>query len=338
MLNHYPYLIEAYFVSSFISGLSEELRPMVKVLQPKTLKHAIDGARLHELIVEALMKKQRLMNRGGTHNVLTLIGKNQGREAFRGVQEMKSLPFLGSKLQGDRLMEERRQANLCFKCGDRYFPEHQCKKQLLLVEGEEENVEEEEVMEIPDKGEKDNGEISLHALRGLANNKIIKVEGRVGEYKLIILIDSGSTHNLLDEGTAKRLKCPLISTQPLTVIVANRSKVVSRSACAGFCWAMQGENFEIDLRLLKLGGCEVVLGVDWMKHMSPICFDFNRMEVTFEKEGRRMTLVGSKEVGMCKLITGKRLQRDTQAKNEQCGSALLYPSTRRRRGETRSKE
>ena len=32
MLIHNPYLTEAYFVSSFISGLSEELRPMVKVL------------------------------------------------------------------------------------------------------------------------------------------------------------------------------------------------------------------------------------------------------------------------------------------------------------------
>ena len=72
---------------------------------------------------------------------------------------------------------------------------------------------------------------------------------------------------------------------------------------------MQGENFEADLKLLNLGGCDVVLGVDWMKHVSLICFDFNRMEVMFEKEGRRMTLLGSKEVGMCKMITGKRLQR-----------------------------
>ena len=41
---------------------------------------------------------------------------------------------------------------------------------------------------------------------------------------------------------------------------------------------------ERDLRLLKLGGCDVVLGVNWMKNVSLICFDFNKMEVTFEKE------------------------------------------------------
>lgn len=39
-----------------------------------------------------------------------------------------------------------------------------------------------------------------------------------------------------------------------------------------------------DLSLLQLGGCDVVLGVDWMKRVNPISFDFNRMEVSFEKE------------------------------------------------------
>ena len=53
--------------------------------------------------------------------------------------------------------------------------------------GEEDHLEEEEVLETNEEGEEDNGEISLHALRGLVNNKIIKVEGRVGECKLMIL-------------------------------------------------------------------------------------------------------------------------------------------------------
>ena len=34
MSGHDPHLTEAYFVSSFLSGLSEELRPMVKMIRP----------------------------------------------------------------------------------------------------------------------------------------------------------------------------------------------------------------------------------------------------------------------------------------------------------------
>lgn len=54
-----PHLTEGYFVFSFVSRLSEELRPIVKMQQPRTIKLAIECARLQELIVEALMRKQR---------------------------------------------------------------------------------------------------------------------------------------------------------------------------------------------------------------------------------------------------------------------------------------
>ena len=77
----------------------------------------------------------------------------------------------------------------------------------------------------------------------------------------------------------------------------------------GFCWEMQGEDYQANLRLLKLGECHIVLGVDWMKEVSPISFDFNKMEVTLEKEGRKVVLQGNMEVGTCKMIKGKKLQR-----------------------------
>ena len=54
-----------------------------------------------------------------------------------------------------------------------------------------------------------------------------------------------------------------------------------------------------------------------MRRVSPISFDFNKMEVTFEKEGKRRVLKGSQESGMCKMITGKRLQRMLKSKFSQ---------------------
>ena len=70
---------------------------------------------------------------------------------------------------------------------------HQCKRQLLLLEGRgEEEVEDEEGEEVEgthEEGVEDNGEISLHALKGVTNNKIIKVEWKIKEGSLSILID-----------------------------------------------------------------------------------------------------------------------------------------------------
>ena len=64
MICHNPYLLEAYFVSSFMSGLSEELQPMVKMMKPRTVEQASESGRLQEMSVEALMKKQRQQQRG----------------------------------------------------------------------------------------------------------------------------------------------------------------------------------------------------------------------------------------------------------------------------------
>jgi len=57
------------------------------------------------------------------------------------------------------------------------------------------------------------------------------------------------------------------------VTVTNGNKVMSNLACAGFSWEMYGEQFEVDIRLLRLGGCDIVLGVDWRKNVSPmLCY------------------------------------------------------------------
>ena len=86
--------------------------------------------------------------------------------------------------------------------------------------------------------------------------------------------------------------------------LANGSKVLSKFSCTDFQWEKQGERFAADLRFLKLGGCDIVLGVGQMRTVSRISFDFNKSEITIEKDRRKLTLVGYLDMGLCKLITG----------------------------------
>ena len=70
---------------------------------------------------------------------------------------------------------------------------------------------------------------------------------------------------------------------------------------------MGGHAFVVDLRILRLGGCHIVLGVDWMRTVSPLVFDFNTLEVTFDTGGHKITLKGCQQTGECKEVSGKRL-------------------------------
>lgn len=42
----------------------------------------------------------------------------------------------------------------------------------------------------------------------------------------------------------------------------------------------------VDLRLLKLGDCDIVLGVDWVRQYNPIVFDFKELKLSFARESK----------------------------------------------------
>lgn len=119
----------------------------------------------------------------------------------------------------------------------------------------------------------------------------------MGKKIILVLIDSGNTHSFLNEATAMELRCKMTATTPLSVTVANESKMYSHNNCEDFRWIMQGHEFQTDLRVLKFGGCDVVLGVDWMRTVSPLTFDFNKLEVKVEIGNTKLTLMGIMEQG-----------------------------------------
>jgi len=86
-------------------------------------------------------------------------------------------------------------------------------------------------------------------------------------------------HSFLNEAIGMELRCKMIATTLLYMIVANRSKMYSHNKCEGFRWFIQGQEFHINLRILELGGYDIVLGVDWMRKVSPLTFDFNKMDM-----------------------------------------------------------
>lgn len=104
MLNLNPHLSEVYFVSSFMSGLSEEVRPMVKMLQLGTMEQATKSARLQELMVEAIMKKQRQKLRGVLiNNPNKGYGKEMMNQGSTGV--MIPTPSNPTTMQGGKMIE-----------------------------------------------------------------------------------------------------------------------------------------------------------------------------------------------------------------------------------------
>lgn len=117
---------KAYFVSSFISGLNDELKLTAKMQQPKSVKEATEGARVQEMLVEALMKKQQFsfcsnqmaFNREGSKEAVK-FGQNTKGNVVQPVT-VGNLSFKGRF----EIFEQRKQSGRCYKCGDWYVLEH----------------------------------------------------------------------------------------------------------------------------------------------------------------------------------------------------------------------
>lgn len=58
-------LSEQYFVSSFISGLREELKPVVRMMKPNSLVEAFEIVHCQEQCMELMHKRQKITSRDG---------------------------------------------------------------------------------------------------------------------------------------------------------------------------------------------------------------------------------------------------------------------------------
>lgn len=123
----------------------------------------------------------------------------------------------------------------------------------------------------------------------------MKIQGNVKKKLIVILIDSGSTHNFINQEVVKRTGIETAETDPLHVSVADGTKMVSIAICKGFNWEMQGTIFQADMRVLQLKGCDMVLGIQWLATLGPVKWDFKNLSMDFTLHGKRHVLRGGRK-------------------------------------------
>lgn len=143
--------------------------------------------------------------------------------------------------------------------------------------------------------------VSIHALMGSKSTKSLKIQGKLQGRDLSILFDSGSTHNFLSLGLAKKLQLRLKPCSLIQVTVANGENLLCSSLVENLEWSMAGECFETDVHVLPLGGYDLILGVEWMTSVSPVTFDFEEEKVTIRKGDKNVTLTQSTLLPQVKL-------------------------------------
>jgi hypothetical protein len=163
-------------------------------------------------------------------------------------------------------LDEKRAKGLCFWCDEKFIPGHRCQNKklysLCIMEESGEGREDEGATDLDPNTY--NPHISVNALEGVTGLNTLRVTGRVEKQPIVILIDSGSTHNFISNHVADRLHCNLTNIKALTVQVADGGIMACTSVCSNFQWSIQGVNFVTDVFTLDLKNCDMILGIQWL--------------------------------------------------------------------------
>ncbi|XP_071914038.1 uncharacterized protein [Coffea arabica] len=318
-----PHLSDSYYKACFMSGLKEVIVNMVKMSKPETLAAAIEIAKLQEKNLKAIQKIQKpatpnFSNHRPPTKITSAPRWNQNHPKHPNQnQDQKTSNQNQFKRISPTEFNLRREKGLCYKCAEPYTMGHVCKQSHVHFLLAEETETREEARE-PEKevycdcinGEltDEHIEVSIHALAGETSHRTMKLKGLVKGRLVTALVDSGSTHCFVDEQLARDLK---LGTQGpnLVVNVANGEKVDSKGLDKPLQWEMQGHQFQHAFNTLRLGGCDMILGVDWLAKHSPIEFNFRELSMKIHQGRQEVVLKWEGVITKLKGLNGGRLAK-----------------------------
>jgi hypothetical protein len=128
----------------------------------------------------------------------------------------------------DRQLRDYRRANhLCFRCGEKFDPQHQCAKKaelhVLAATDHQAEIPEEvlELLELQDLVNAQELSLSINALAGSQSDNTICIRALVQNQVMLLLVDSGSSNTFVNANFVNRTNCTTVDIPPVSVKVAN---------------------------------------------------------------------------------------------------------------------
>jgi len=116
--------------------------------------------------------------------------------------------------------------------------------------------------------------ISCNELVGINTPQTLNIEGYIKKKKVIVLIDSGSTHNFIHCKIVEELNYFLYPMPDCQVMVANGGTINFSGKCHNIKLTMGEYVLNNPMLSIPMGGVDVVLEVQWLQSLGMIAFNF----------------------------------------------------------------
>ena len=93
----------------------------------------------------------------------------------------------------------------------------------------------------------------------------MRVSAKIGPYNIVVLIDSGSTYNFINNRLANLLQLPVLPTSGFLVKVANGETLLCKGKFEKVQLLLQDIPFTLTLYALPITELDLVLGIHWLE-------------------------------------------------------------------------
>jgi predicted aspartyl protease len=105
--------------------------------------------------------------------------------------------------------------------------------------------------------------------------------GYVRDRKVIILVDSGNTHSFIHHRLAQEINCYFRVVNNFQIMIANGGSMKCWGHCENVRLQIGQYNLKSHMFAIDMGGCDIVLGVEWLHTLGPITMDFKDLIMKF---------------------------------------------------------
>ncbi|MCH86117.1 hypothetical protein A2U01_0006971, partial [Trifolium medium] len=136
--------------------------------------------------------------------------------------------------------------------------------------------------------------MNLHQLDHYGNSKpqVIKLNGTIHEVPVVILIDSGASHNFISQGLVRKMNWNVEDTCSMSIKLGDGSCSKTKGTCRDLEIDMEGMKVVVDVQLFELGCVDVVLGIEWLRTLGDMIVNWKKHTMSFWYNKQWVTMRG----------------------------------------------
>lgn len=237
---------EKNLVDVFFNGLKPEMKEVVKMKEPQGLRQHMAAVITMEdsAFCKSVAAVSHSVSTPRATGYIPLRSSSQHNSTNQSVttsNKTNTVQQQQQQRQGPRRLTpaevaEKRRLGLCYKGDQKWSKTHECKflelQVLSIVDGCEVEICNETWI---DTFEDENGTItelmvmSLASFFGLSSPTTTKVWGSIGKLKIVVMLDSGATHNFLSPQVVKQLNITPVRDRKLEILLGLGLQLMERA-------------------------------------------------------------------------------------------------------------